>query len=630
MKRNIYLDMVPDEEALETFIDGISPEHKTLSIPVRDALGYKSSKPIYANLSNPTYNSAAMDGIAVRSSDTQGATQANPITLSEEQYVFINTGEPIPKSFDSVIMIEDVQVEGKEAIIRASVPVFNHIRTVGEDIVYGEMIIPSNHILRPFDIAVLVAGGIKEIEVYYKPKVTIIPTGSEIIAEGSTPREGQILDSNSWMIKSRLTEIGAEPEVLNVVEDNPESLKLAIKDATANSDMVLMIAGSSAGSKDYTKTVIEDLGEVLIHGIAIKPGKPTILGIVEDTPIVGLPGYPVSCWISLNNYVLPVLKEHYPSTNYDSYGVVKAKAGRRMISSLRYKEYIRVKLGYVKGQLIASPLDRGAGSTMSLVRADGFAILPTHSEGVNPGDELEVELLRPLSEIEKTLVISGSHDLIIDEMADLANTSDIAVISSSHIGSLGGLMALARGEAHIAPTHLLDPKTGSYNDSYVKDIFDKDMAIISGVGRTQGLIVKKGNPLNIKNIEDIVGHKFVNRQRGSGTRLFTDYLLEQSGIDTNDIPGYQLERTTHMDIAASVNSDADVGIGVYSAAEAMDLDFIPLGEEKYEFVLYKESIDNPEIQDFISLLKSDQFKERVDSLGGYTTTDTGEIRYIKA
>lgn len=629
MKRNIYLDMVDDDKARELFFENLNINNQTITVSIDDALEKITAKPVYAKLSNPTYNSSAMDGIAVRSDDTKGATERSPITLSTDQYEYVNTGNPLQKGYDAVIMIENVEEVEDGLLIRESAPVFNDIRTVGEDIVYGEMLLPSNHKIRPFDIGALAAGGITQIEVYKKPTVTIMPTGGEIIKEGSTPKRGQIIDSNSWIIKSRLKEIGADPVVTPVIKDDPESIKHQIQEYIESSDMIVIIAGSSAGSKDYTRSVIEDLGEIYVHGIAIKPGKPTILGSIEGVPVIGLPGYPVSCWISMENYVLPVLQKYYKSIEPKDYEKITAKAGKRMMSSLRYKEYVRVTLGLVNNNLIASPLDRGAGSTKSLIRADGLAIIPTEKEGIQWGEEIEVQLLRPLSEIENTLVITGSHDPIIDEIMDITRTVDSPYqVSSSHVGSLAGLMSLLKEESHMAPIHLMDEETGQYNNSYVKDLFDQPMAIISGVGRTQGLIVKKGNPLDINSIEDIVDKKFVNRQRGSGTRIFTDYLLKTKGISAEDIQGYQMEKTTHMDIAATVKEDADVGIGVYSAAKALDLDFIPMGDEEYEFCIYERDLKNPEIQEFIKVLTSEEFKTRAEKLGGYSTKHTGKIRYI--
>lgn len=631
MKRNIYLDMVPSSQALETIISKVKIEEKIKTIHISQALGKKTARPVYAKISNPSYNSSAMDGIAVRAEDTIGARESRPLVLRPDQFKYVNTGEPLGDGYDSVIMIEDIEETDEGVMIRSSVPVFNHIRTVGEDIVAGEMVIPSKHTLRPFDISVLVAGGISQIQVYERPTVTIIPTGSEIIEEGHKPQKGQILDSNSWMIRSRLEEIGARAEVLPITKDDQTSLKSALEQAIASSDMVILIAGSSAGSKDYTKSTIETLGQIHVHGINIKPGKPTILATSKDKkPIIGLPGYPVSCWIALENYVVPLLEHSHEAISVKDYGQVEPVVSRRLVSSLKHDEYIRVKLARVNDKLVASPLDRGAGSTMSLVRADGLGVIPVGSEGLDPGQSLKVKLFRPLEEIESSLMISGSHDLIIDEITDEARKRDMDFnISSSHIGSLGGLMALRRKETHLAPSHLLDPATGKYNDKYVEELFaGEEMAIIRVVSRIQGLIVKKTNPLGIETIEDIQNKKFINRQRGSGTRVFTDYLLDQANIDVDSIGGYDIEKSSHMDIAASVKDEADVGVGIYSSAKALDLDFIPLGDEHYEFVLYKKDLENPMVKNLLKILKSQKFKERVEKLGGYDTKDTGEIRYV--
>ena len=277
--------------------------------------------------------------------------------------------------------------------------------------------------------------------------------------------------------------------------------------------------------------------------------------------------------------------------------------------------------------MVAAPLARGAGAAMSLVRADGFCVIEQHSEGVEAGEPVQVELYRDKAEVENTVVIIGSHDLILDVAADMMpNLHPGMFVSSTHVGSMGGLMALKRKEAHLAPIHLLDEETGEYNLSYIRRLFGSGkIALIKGVGRTQGILVKKGNPLGIKGIEDLPGCRYVNRQRGAGTRVLFDYKLKQLGIAPEQINGYEREAATHMAVAAAVGSDgADAGMGILSAAKAMDLDFIPVGPEEYDFAVPLEYLELPHIKAFIEILKMDEFHKRLDELGGYTYERAGE------
>ena len=395
--------------------------------------------------------------------------------------------------------------------------------------------------------------------------------------------------------------------------------------------MVIVNAGSSAGTEDFTVHVLRELGEVLVHGVAIKPGKPVILAIVRGKPVIGLPGYPVSAYIDFTEFAAPVLQLFTGISAVQSGDRARAVISKRLVSSLKHLEYVRVKVGRVGDKLVASPLARGAGAAMSLVRADGFCLIPQNSEGVEAGDQVDISLYRPLKEIENTLVAIGSHDLILDVLADIMpNRFPGCFLSSTHVGSMGGLMALGRGEAHLAPTHLLDEDTGVYNVSYLQRLFPNEkMALIKGVNRIQGFIVKPGNPLNITSVSDLTRCRYVNRQRGAGTRVLLDYLMKKQGIAPEEINGYEREAATHMAVAAAVNSDsADCGMGIMSAARALNLDFVEVGPEEYDFAIPVRFLDLPLTQHFLELLRSDEFHQRLAELGGYGWDRCGEIVYI--
>lgn len=634
MKRNLYLKTTPVEEAREIYLEALGDalEPRAETVRVINALGRVTAEAVFARYSSPLYNSAAMDGIAVISSRTTGASEAYPLTLkTAEDYVIVDTGDPVRKPYDAVIMAEDIQETEGGVVIRSSVSAWQHVRPVGEDIVAGEMILTGCHTIRPIDIGVLLSGGVTEISVFVQPKVGIIPTGTEIVEPYEAPEEGDIIESNSRMFEAMIKENGGTPERYGIVPDDYEAIKARILEALDDNDMVIVNAGSSAGTEDYTVHILREIGEVFIHGVAMKPGKPVILGKACGKPVIGIPGYPVSAYLAIENFVYPLLRK-LTGIKEPTGRRIKAVLSRRLVSSLKHREYVRVRVGKVGGRYVCAPLARGAGAAMSLVRADGFCIIPQESEGYEAGGTVDVDLFRTAEDIDKTIVCTGSHDLLLDIISDLMSGESGGIrLSSTHIGSLGGLMALQRNEAHITPTHLLDEETGVYNESYIKPLFpNQEMLLVKGVGRIQGLMVAPGNPLNIRGIEDLTRVRFVNRQRGAGTRVLLDYKLKQAGISPDDVDGYDAEAATHMAVAAQVaSSDADCGMGVYSAAHAMGLDFIPVGEEEYDFAMRPETIEMPEMKCFLRLLGSDEFRNKLEELGGYSFERTGEIKTIR-
>lgn len=640
MKRNVYLDITDLEEAVFIFLkkteEAIQGVGKEL-IDVRSSCGRVTSAPVFANISSPNHNCSAMDGIMLLAEKTYSANEANPIILEKGiDFEYVNTGQLIKEEFDSVIMIEDVapveddgktkngkalddEILGIEAdkvkiIIQASP--WNNIRPIGEDIVAGEMVLPENHKIRPQDIGALLSGGIISIEVYEKIKVGIMPTGSEITDKYEKLEKGKIFDTNSWTFKAILDEAGCITNRISPVADNYETLKKALLELIEKNHIVVINAGSSAGSKDFTAALIGELGQVTLHGIGIKPGKPTVLGVIKGKPIIGVPGYPGSAYLVFQEVVTPIINAFQREKNIEK-EKVNAIISRRIVSSLKNREYVRVTLGKVGEKLVATPLNRGAGVTMALVKADGVLIIPKNSEGFDAGEEVSIQLINDMKAIEKTLVSIGSHDLIIDYIGSMIKGVGL---SSSHVGSMGGIMALMRGETHIAPIHLLDEETGEYNAAYIEKYLKGKAVLIKGVKREQGFMVAKGNPKNIKSLKDLIKSdvKFVNRQRGSGTRVLTDYLLKKEGVESQHIKGYDRDMTTHMAVAAAVQSGtADTGIGVYSAAKAMGLDFISIGYEDYDFAVAKEYENSEMIKALKDVLNSEEFNLLLEELGGY-------------
>lgn len=632
-KRNLYLDNTPPQQALEQYLVALGGHlsARTEEIEVIAALDRVTADCIFARKSSPLSDCAAMDGIAVISARTIGAGERTPVTLEADvDYIIVDTGDPVRQPFDAVIMAEDIQQNEDGAVtVRHAAAPWQHVRPIGEDIVEGEMILTSAHRIRPIDIGVLLSGGIQTVTVTAEPRVAIIPTGTELVEPGADLKSGDIIESNSRMFEGMVTKCGGRPIRCSPLTDDYEVIKQAVRKASEECDMVLINAGSSAGTEDYTVHVLREIGQVVVHGVSMKPGKPTILAIVNGKPVVGLPGYPVSAFLAFQNFAAPVLCK-LSGQELFSGERIRAVISRKIVSSLKYQEFVRVRVGQVGERLVASPLARGAGSSMSLVRADGFCVIEQDSEGVVEGEEVEVILNGTMAGLAKTLVSIGSHDLILDLIADMLPAHTGYHLTSTHVGSAGGLMALRRGEAHIAPTHLLDEITGEYNIPVIKEMFkDRPMALIKGVGREQGIIVQKGNPLGVKGVEDLTRVRYVNRQRGAGTRALLDNKLKYKGIDTNEIEGYEREAATHMAVAAAVQGgSADAGMGILSAARTSGLDFIPVGQEEYDFAIPCEFLSLPAIEAFIQVLGSKEFKNRIDLLGGYTSTDCARVIMI--
>ena len=619
-----------------------------------DSLGRVTAESAFAKISSPYYQAAAMDGVVVRARDTYPASESSPLKLRiGKDFYFINTGNPIPFGFDTVIKIEDINPVGKigqrkmkkkditdeltkmeeesikEIMIFSSAFPGQHIRNIGEDIVANQLIIPVNQRIRPVDVGVLLAGGINQLLVRRRPKVIVIPTGDELIQPGERIIPGKIIEYNSKIIKGLISEWGGEAQVYEIVKDIPGHLKKILLKAAPQNDMVVVIAGSSAGSKDFTPEIVKNIGEVLVHGVAIMPGKPTILGIINKTPLIGLPGYPVSAIISAEQFLKPLIFKRLGLT-IPKRKEIKVHMAHKVVSRLGDEEFLRVKLGNIGGRIMAYPLPRGAGLITSLVEADGIICIPSLKEGLDFEEEVNAELWKDLVTIMNNIIITGSHDLILDILRNelQENFSDYRLVSFN-VGSMGGLMALKQNRTHLATAHLLDPESGEYNFPYLKKMLpQKELIVVNLAYREQGIMVKKGNPKNIKELNDLTGEdiKFINRQKGSGTRILLDYLLKKRGINPMDIKGYFQEEFTHLMVASAVATGiVDVGLGIFSAAKAFHLDFISVAKERYDIIIPKEWYPSLRIQKLLSAIRSEKFKKKVLSLGGYDLSRCGKV-----
>lgn len=658
----MYLEDIPLPEALsrlenalaEANLEGVLGREQ---LPLDKSLrGRILAEPVWAKISSPHYHSAAMDGFAVKAHETEGALATQPVNLLvEDQSIYVDTGDPLPDFADAVIPIENVESldsSGNPAEdarhpqtirIRSAVTPWMHVRTMGEDIVASELVLPSGHKLRPIDLGVIAASGNSHVLVTKPPKVAILPTGSELIPIGEDVSPGKIIEFNSLVLAAQIEEWGGEATRMPITIDDFELICESVQRAVQDHDLILINAGSSAGSEDFSAQVVRELGELLVHGVAVRPGHPVILGMIvtpqdsnqgegaqgakKYTPVIGVPGYPVSAALTGEIFVEPLIARWVGRARI-SPTIIQAKLTRKITSPAGDDDFVRVAVGKVGDRILAAPLSRGAGVITSLVKADGLAKLPRGSQGLPAGSDLEVRLYRSPEEINKTIFATGSHDITLDLIAQFLHSKDRR-LTAANVGSIAGLVTLSRHEAHLAGSHLLDPDTGEFNLSYIEQYLpDVPVIVIGLVGRSQGLLVPKGNPKQIDSLLDLARKDvtFVNRQRGAGTRVLLDYELGNSGLSKEEIDGYDNQEFTHLAVgAAIVSGRADCGMGIAAVTQSLQLDFIPLFEERYDLIIPEQFFNSSLMQPLMGLFENADFRKLVAALPGYDIVPMGKI-----
>jgi putative molybdopterin biosynthesis protein len=636
MERSIYLDNTPLAEALERWLgtcreQGVSFPLGSESVPVIETPGRITADSVFARISSPPFHASAMDGVAVRSADTFHASENNPVRLSLGTHVeLIDTGDPLPAGFDAVIMVEDLnEVEpGLLEIIKPAAP-WQHVRPLGEDIVETELILPRGHRVRPVDVGALLNGGLTEIRVRRRPRVAIVPTGTELVERPEDLRPGAVIESNSWLLAAFVRSLGAEPLRLDLVPDDLHAIATAFDDALAVADAVVINAGTSAGREDFTRTVIEGRGRVVVHGVAMRPGKPVVLGVAAGKPVMGLPGFPVANFRGAEEFLRPLLLA-FLGLPEEKASRLSARLARKIFSAPGFDEFVQVKVGRVDGDVIAVPLPRGSGVSMSLVRSDGVVKVPAASEGVGRGEDVEVSLYDRDLDLDGSILAIGSHDVALDLLSGHLKLADPSLaLASANVGSMGGILAIKERQAHLAGTHLLDPATGDFNVPYIlREMRPEDAVLVHLGWRTQGLMVPPGNPKGIRGIEDLAREDvlFINRQKGSGTRLLLDHELERANISSDRVAGYEREMFTHTTVAAAVaGGTADAGMGVLAAAKALKLDFIPVASERYDLLALRSFAGSHGFEVVVRVLEDPDFRREVEALGGYDLSRSGEL-----
>jgi len=613
-----YLSVRSLSEVQELLVSEFPPRILTGNVPLERAAGRITARPIFSRFSVPEIHLSAMDGIAVMSRDTVTASEQHPVVL--DNAIRVNTGNIVPPGYDAVIMIEDTWQEGEKYAIRKSAAPWQHIRPAGEDLAESEMVLPSGHRIRSYEIGGLATYGITLPEVV-SVRIGLVPTGSELVSPGTRPAPGQVVESNTLMASAMLEEAGARCTRYPFVQDDPALIRAAVASAAEENDIVIVSAGSSAGTRDYTADVIAELGEVLVHGVAIKPGKPAIIGRIHSKPVFGLPGYPLSALTVLREIILPFLATYGLSVPAPE--TIRATLTSEIAKEIGQDEFVLCTLGRVGRRWVVSPQSKGAGVQMSAIRSNAYIRVPFNSEGFEDGEEVDALLTVPHQAAENSLLLTGSHDPVIDYLTDMLGQRRIPLLSTN-VGSMGGLLALAKDQCHAAPTHLLAPD-GSYNTVFIKKYLKKtEVDLLCVAERQQGIVSREG-----LHISDLPGRQFINRQKGSGTRILLDYELERQGISPTAIPGYEREATTHIAVALAVKSgEADAGMCVYSAARTLGLSFVPVATERYELAIRHEHRNEPRVAAMIETIRSEEFRAVLAVLGGYDTKDTGIIRTV--
>jgi len=605
-------------------------------LALADALDRVTARAHFARLSSPQYHACAMDGIAVAAASTVGARETAPRELLiGSQAIWVDTGDPLPPGMDAVIMIEQVDDRGDRVAIRASVAPFQHVRPIGEDVVESEAVVARARRLAPADLAALASAGLSRVDVIAKPRVAIVTTGDELVDPSTErPARGSIVDSNGVLLAAYVRQYGGEPVSFERVPDDVERLRATVRDALATCDVVVVNAGSSAGRDDYTARTFARFGRVVVHGVAIRPGHPVVLGVCSGArpiPLLGIPGYPVSAAICADLFLRPLV-ERLAGRDAADMRELDARLTRKIFSPLGEDEYVRAVAARVDGELVVTPLRRGAGVITSLARANVMLTVPRFTEGLAADTIVRVRALRPLASIERTLLAVGSHDVAIDLLAGELAAHRIELVSAN-VGSIAGLVALASGAAHLAGTHVLDPETRAYNDRAVRRYGPvESVALVRFAEREQGLIVARGNPLALFTIADLAerGARYINRQRDAGTRLLFDDLLKRAGVPNAAIVGYERIEFSHLAVAALVaEGSADCGLGIRAAALALGCDFVSVAFEPYDLALRERDLADPRIARTIETIASPGLRAQIERLGGYDTQNAGLVRLVK-
>ena len=624
---------LPREEALQILRDRFAPL-PARPVPLEQASGEVLAEEVVGARNVPHYPAAAVDGYALASEDTAQASPARPVLLSRDRFCWVNTGGAVPPSCDAVVMVEDTSEGPDGLVVVRATPRGQNVRPVGEDVLAGQVLARPGDPVTPALQALLLCAGVREIPALPKPRVLFIPTGDEILSveewfrSGATPPPGTVVESNSTLLRGLFRGWGMDLHVHPLVPDDPVQIRQALDEGAESYDVVLLGAGSAKGKRDHSASVLREGGGLLFRWLLMKPGRPAMGGAWKGKPVLVLPGFPMSTAVVAWGLVHPFL-EHLASSPVpsgeelcSSLGCGEPQECRLLVplsSAQGMEDWVRLKCARIRDQVVAWPLSTGASSLFALAECDALGVLPRETLELPKGSPLSFYPLKRMG-LDRTALFQGSDDPAFQRLASRVRLRG-AQVAIRTVGSLGGLAALARGEAHLAACHLLDPQTGIYNDSFLAQFDPQGQWWRRRLYyREQGLIVPSGNPLGLRTIRDLAarGIRLANRQPGAGTRVLLDHLLGREGIPPAGLEGYDIQCVSHMEAANRVASgQADVTLGIRAAAEALGLDFIPLAVEPFEIVGPREFEGHPALEVLMACLEDPAWRLQIEALGGY-------------
>ena len=627
MKQQQFLEIVDRDEAERRWREAIDPAPRGVErVPLDEALGRVLAEDVRAEVDVPAFDRSNMDGFAVRAEDTFGASEEEPIHLALNGETIptgvapqlevkpgtattIATGGMLPRGADAVVPVEvtDVDADGSGVTVRKPRTPGAALSFAGTDIGRGETVAFAGTRLTSRETGLLAAIGRDAVEVVRRPRIAIVSTGDEIIQPGEALRAGRVYDSNGRILADAVRELGAEPWFLGAFRDDEQALRAALADALEGADAVLLSGGTSKGEGDLNGRVVETLDPgILVHGVALKPGKPICLAASGTTPVVILPGFPTSAVFTFHEFVAPVIRE-MAGLPVEGREVVDARLAQRVVSERGRLEYLLVGLTHAgDGVLSAYPMGKGSGSVTAFSRADGFVRIGRNREIVDADERVDVTLLGreiPVAD----LVVIGSHCVGLDLIASELAREGLRVKVMA-VGSQGGLSAAQRGECDVAPIHLLDPETDRYNEPFLGE----GLRLVRGYTRIQGVATRPDETRDIDALLADPSLRMVNRNRGSGTRILIDGLLGERRP-----PGFPYEPRSHFAVAAAVaQGRADWGVTIETVARQAGLAFRPLRPEHYDFAVPAERFDRPAVQALVRALdEGGTVRRALDALG---------------